>query len=673
MPRFTPTAVLLLALAFAAPAVRAEAPRAPEGAEILIQGRILPPPAETRRWVERLKGYELVQRGLDYLDDEVGIDLERDVLSWVEGSAMAAIVRTGDESPISRAVRNQELGRKYDACDSDLQVVFSALLSYQDIQGKAPETLQELVPDYLSDGYDLSNVRYTRQGKGWTLTCAFPEGSDLAAAGATAPVLDQDGNRTEGKRPDDAPLNLIVALKVVDPAIASRRTREILAKIGEPPTGEGPMKVPDTDMVLDVRNGWMVLADDPALLPRAAAALGGGAKVPEGLARMLRHVGPDPDLFLYVDVPDIVGHWRDLDIQDERLRQALASVKGAILATYAEERHVVTDSFLALEPPAGHPLAALLQGGAENRLQVLRRVPWSVSYVDVVQVHELWRAADDVARLHPYLEYGVQMVRDTVQEQLGLSLEKDLLPASTGELAVNLEAVDVFSAGILRAFDAYEEMKSPPVMEEAAPPDPEESPAPESAAEEAPGMQPLPDAVPPPPGIDPDELDFLKEIPMTLVVGLRSGEARQRILALLEERVGEGGRRISYRGGDIRQRKDGALAYTLRGDYLIVSIGPTLRLMKAMLDGMAGQVPPVTELNSYQEFRSGLKGRVLAFRHTKTDAIYSVAKGMLLFLGAEFRPEADALGLWRDAYAAWTVEPSGLRLRGAVYATDQVP
>lgn len=687
MPRLRLTAlVCVLTLAFAAPAVRAEAPRAPEGAEILVQGRLLPPPEETRRLLERLKGYALVERGLEMLHDEHGIDVERDILSWVEGSAMAAIIRTGEESPLSRAVRSGELETKYSEFDGQLQLVFSALLSYQDIQGKPPETLQQLIPDYLSEGFDLSQMRYTRQGKGWTLTGAFPEGSDLAASGATPPVLDQDGNRTEGKRPPEPRLNFVVAVKVTDPALAARKVREILAKAGEAPSGDGPMSLPgDDDTVLDVRNGWIIAADDATLLPRASAALSGKSPVPANLARMLRQVPENPDLFLYVDVPDIVAHWRGLEIEDERLRQALGSVKGAVLATYADDRRMITDSFIALEPPAGHPLATLLQGDSENRLTLLRRVPWSVSYIDVLQVNELWRAADDVARLHPYLEYGVKMVEETAQETLGLSIEKDLLPASTGEVALNLEAVDVFSAGILSWFDEMQKSEVP-VEEESAPAPEAESgsePAKEAADEKEaevekttppePDMQPLPDTVPPPPGLDEDELKVLKNLPMTLVVGLRSGPARQRILQSLEEKIGADGRRIPYRGGDIRQRKDRAFAYTLRGDYLVVSVGPTLRLMKAMVDGMTGQVPPVAELKSYQEFRSGLKGRVLAFRHTKTDAIYSIAKGMLLFLGAEFRHEADALGLWRDAYAAWSVEPGGLRLRGGVYATDQVP
>lgn len=648
-----PLVLLLVALFAAAPPARAEAPRSPEGAEILLQGRLLPPPAETLRWVERLRGFALFDRAFESLEEDLGVDLEQDVLSWIEGTAMAAVVRTGEESPVSRRVRRQDLIRRWNACNSRLWAANAAVQEHVESFNRPPETLEELVPDFVSDAEELQGLRYDRRGKAWTLACVFPEGSDLALE-STPPAIDAEGNPTGGSAPEETPMNLAVSLKVTDPALAERKVRELLAKLGAP-SAEGVLVLPGPNpMRVDVGGGWLTLTDNGEVLPRVNAALAGRTPVAPGLARMLKTVPADPDFFLYVDVPGLVSHWRATPLEDPALLEALHSVRGAILASYASKDRVLTDTFLAMEAPQGTPLAAFLEGRADNRLALASEIPWSVSYVDVARVDQLWRAANDLSELHPLLKAGLGVVRQGTQSALGLSLEDDLLPATTGEVAVNLELVDVFSAGALE----YLDRRSAPRPDEEG-----------GDAEEATG--PFGDGLPAPP--DPTDMTRLKNVPVTFVVTLRPGAARKRVLARLDERLGPDAVRLPFAGGEIRQRKDRALAYTLRGDHLVVSVGPTLRLMKQMVQGMDGRTPALADLDSYREFRSGLQGRLLLFRHTKTDALYSMLKGALLLLGSEFRPEADHAGLWRDAYAAATVEPGGIRLRGAVFATQQVP
>ena len=665
MTRLLPFLILLLAVVATSPASRAEAPRAPEGAEILLQGRLLPPPAETRRMVERLRGYELFDRGLELLKSELGVDLQEDVLSWVEGTVVAAVVRTGDESPISGHMRRQELVRQYFGASNRLWVVQSALNTYAETEGKPPEKLADLVPDYLAEAGDVEGFRYERKGRTWTLACVFPEGSELAAF--PTPSMDEEGNLVEVPAPTAGPVNFSVSLRVTDPALADRKLRGLLARSGMPVAAEGPLVLPASEPVrLEVRGSWLTATDNPEVLPRVYAGLSGRAPLDPGLARMLASVPANPDFLVYVDVPGILAHWKGLPPGEAAWLEALRAVKGFIVATHVRKERVLTESFLALEPSPGHPLARLLQGPEETRMGLARRVPWSVSYVDFARVDLLWRSARDLAGLHPLLEGGLDMVRQGVESSLGVSLEQELLPASTGELVLNMEAVDLVSSAVIQGLDLGKKRSTPDegASEEASPEGEAAPGSPEPPAEENGGLAPL-DEGPAGPG--------LQAVPFTLLVSLRPGPARQAVLARLEERLGADPTSLPFEGGEIRQARDRSLAYTVRGDFLVVSVGPTLRLMKQMVLGVNGRVPALTDLDSYQEFRKDLRGRLLLLRHAKTDAMYSVLKGALLFLGAEFRAEADQVGLWRDAYAAVTLEPGGIRARGALYPSTQVP
>ena len=157
-------------------------------------------------------------------------------------------------------------------------------------------------------------------------------------------------------------------------------------------------------------------------------------------------------------------------------------------------------------------------------------------------------------------------------------------------------------------------------------------------------------------------------VPITLLVGLKPGPSRQALLDRLEEAVGP---RTADAG--IRQSADRSLAYAVHGDTLVLAVGPSLRLARHAIKALKGEVRPLAELDSARHFRSGQTGRLLVFTHAKTDALYSVLKGVLLLLGAEFQPEADHAGLWRDAYGALSLEPGGVRWRMGFYATTQVP
>ncbi len=614
--------LVLILLALAPPGARAQAPRAPQGAEILLQGRLLPPPGETRAWLERLRGYALFERGLELFQEETGLNLEADVLSCLEGTAVVAILRVGEESPLSIQAGRQRLITRWKQERRKLRRVQEAVSSYVEEKGAPPDSLAELDSFLEEVGADVEGLEYRRVGDSWTLKCSFPKKGDLAAH-STAPGFDAEGVEF-GAPPQDLPLNLTLALRVTDAPRALRSARHLLDQGFGPNGGSAPLH-------LESSPGWLILTDNPQTLASMRSALKGNARVPEGLARMLGRVPERPESFLFLDVAGVVEHWKDLPVQDPAAWALLRSLKGAILATYATRDRVLLEGFLAVDLPAGHPLRLPLEGPTDQRLDLASQVPWSVSSLDILRVDALWEGLEAAGRTWP--ETGLLKARllHEVEARVGLNLEKDLLEACAGEVAVNVEMVDVVSAAMLARMDRRAGREGGP---------------PSSGS----------------------GLPSLGMVPITLLVDLKPGPSRQALLDRLEEAVGPQAADAGF-----RQSADRSLAYAVHGDTLVLAVGPSLRLARHAIKALDGEVRPLVELDSARHFRSGQTGRLLFFTHAKTDALYSVLKGVLLLLGAEFRPEADHAGLWRDAYGALSLEPGGVRWRSGFYATAQVP
>lgn len=550
------------------------------------------------------------------------MDLEADILTCLEGTAVVAIVRLGDESPLSIQARRQGLITRWKRQRRKVRRVQEAVSSYVEEKGTPPDSLSELDAFLTEVGADVEGLDYRRAGDSWTLKASFPAKGDLAAH-STAPGFDAEGQEV-GTPPVAVPANLTVALRVTDPARALRSARRLLEKGLEVDGRAAPLH-------LETRSGWLILADNPQTLPAMRSALKGTPEVPESLARLLGQVPQSPESFLFVDVAGMLEHWKDLPVQDPEVLALLHSLKGAILATYATRDRVLVEGFLAVDLPAEHPLRALLEGPVDQGLDLTSRVPWSVSSLDIVRVDALWEALAAAGKTWPETTLIRARLFHEIERRLGLDLEKDLLEACAGEVAVNVEMVDVVSAAMLARMDRRAGRKGEP----------------------SPSKRGLPS---------------LGTVPVTLLVDLKPGPSRLALLERLEEAVGPQAADARF-----RQSADRSLAYAVHGDTLVLAVGPSLRLARHAMKALDGEVRPLAELDSARHFRSGQTGRLVFFTHAKTDALYSVLKGALLLLGAEFRAEADHAGLWRDAYGALSLDPGGVRWRAGVYATGQVP
>ncbi len=671
---------LLCLLVMLLPA-RAEQGYPPLDSELVFSGRMFDSSTSALRFLRRLTALPWMRAGLKETEKAMGIKLEGDFLDWMDGRVVLAVVRTDGRSPLHHLFgKTPESPERTIAFN--LQTLYNGVAMYQLERGKLPLDLESLVPEYIAAlPAEPTEVTYRIEpgAEGaWSIQTTYQgaPGPSINSENELTPELDV----AEGEMPR---LNLILAFRVDDVSRARQALARLVPRLANFPgftveqAGDSGWDVamPLFSVATRLSSHWLLLTDNPTLAEPGLSSLEGQAASLSSNPRFQRALIHLPERFrnyFFVDVAGIVGHWPGLKMDDPVLQGALESVQSVAGTTSYRADVVVSEFFVCLTPPAEHPLGKLLSDPGPTELTLLRQAPWSTAYISVIDLGKSYDLVKRAASVNSETDKIFREVLGAAEASLGLSFEKDLLPNSTGEIAVCYEQLDVLFAAIMRE---WRELTNPP----------ERDSEPESESEARPSPSPAPGWIPdgPPPETEQEaeepagrakkvDLDLASH-PYTIIVGLRPGPARQDIMARLREKLGSRVRLKPHAGVDVFYTADDQVAYAVHGNYLMVSTGGSYRLMLATLDSMTGRVSPLSRLDSYRTFIEGTEGRVLAAGHQKVDDVYSLLKGLILLSGAEFRPEATALGRWRDAYSILTIEPGGIRLRFSVYATEQIP
>lgn len=667
---------LLLLLSLGLPS-RAEEGYPPVNSEVVVAGRLFDSSSSAVKFLRRLKALPWIRAGVTSLEKTLEIKLEGDFLDWMDGRVVAAVVRLDDRSPFHRFFGETPADPVRDI-QFNLQTIYNAIEMYQLDKSKLPPDVESLVPDYLAalpSSPEGVTYRLEPQGEGgWIVSTTYQ--------GAPGPTIDNQNNLTPEMEAESFPrLNLMVAFRCQDQARAKVAMGRLLPRMTNLPgitveeAEEGGWDVSTLFFAVAVRQSphWLIFTDNPALAGPGLASLEGEAPSLATNPRWLEvreHLPPKFRNWVFVDATDILTHWPGFKMEDAVLQQALESVHAIAGTTTYSKDAVISEFFVRIEAPPEHPLGRLLSAPGPSELALLRQAPWSTAYISVLDLGQSYDLVKRTAGINQESEKLFQDMVAAADEALGLSFENDILPNSTGEIAITYEQLDVLYATLVQEWRKY---SSPP-------PEPDPEPEPEE-----PPLGPPPGWVPegeiPEPERDelPTEVEVtqppvnLAEMPYTVVIGLRPGPGRDDIVAKLKAKLGSKVRLEPNEGANILLTADDQVAYALYGNYLMVSTGGSHRLLRNTLNAMIGKIPPIARLDSYQTFTENTRGRVLAAAHQKVDDFYSILKGVILLSGAEFRAEATALGRWRDAYSLLTIEPGGFRLRFAVFATEQIP
>ncbi len=640
--------------------------------------------------------------GMKYLGFDPIFDLDRSF----EGTVVGAILSSPKGvSSMGTFIQDRNLREQRSSAVEELRSLASDLESYYQEMETYPEDFADYLENhryyepYFPAGVDY---RYERLdgGKDFRLVMSYAPESRLRELGPP-PTLKSQGNwtnRQPSKPP--VPLNFVIGAKVADASAA----RDLVSKLmGEPDRGFWTNN-DDLHIVATLRGSWLVVADDKknlGLLLRSLSGEGAGLSKNVNFGLVARNIDTESAGMLYVDFPRILGAFAKPSSESERKLMGLAGPAGYALIPY-QKSQMRLESFVGLRAPKGSRLQKFLTSSdapSADVAMVADNIPWDVSNVLAVDYREVKELVDAAVDLFPEARQAVDLVEDMSAGFLGLDASRGFDDLVSGWAILSFERIDIF----VNAWESVMEKIDRNAAEQAEDidvdftgiggPDADAEPVfpegeidlvtPADGEEDIEiviGEMPGPDSNS---GTDDGDSDVNVDVevetgppvpprlPFTVALMVPDGDARATLIKNLAKFMGDDPQILDMFGVTVTDRSDQLLAYAVNNDWLYVSGGGTQRLMRNLLAAATGHKKRLTSLDSWSRFRLEQKGRPLAFGHQKVDAVYSVVKGFLLFLGADFRPMAEELGQLRDYHGAVLAVPDGLLMVGEVLRGDE--
>jgi hypothetical protein len=569
-----------------------------------------------------------------------------------EGTVLAAILSRSAAGGTTLAdfFRDQDLRDSWERNTEELRSLATDLeYEFKENDQPFPAELQTYLDEvryyepYLSDGvtyrYEVLN-----DGKDYRLTMVFPEGSGFSKLGSAPVFSSQDGYSNQEPTAAPVPLNLVVAAKIKQ---KEQLVSVLTDALGKPQGGfwrvEGEMP-----FIITIRDQWVVGADRRENMSQMLRSLSGkepGWSSTPGFQKVARNLNSEAPFLMYINTPSLLRAADDGTMGEVETK--LASLLGPIgyaAVPYAESQFRL-EVFMGIEAPKGSRLHSLLQETATESPEqsiVTSNIPWDVSNVLALDFRTTKSLIDSVVGMFPEAASQMDMGEDVMLGMLGLDAQAGVEGLIDGNALVVFERVDIFATGI----EAALEVNSPS-------PDPQEESDDESEEVEEEVAQPSP----------------LAYMPATLAAQVPIENNREAAVTMLQPYLGDPTTESVY-GVDVVTSQDGTFSYAIDGDWMYISGGRTVRLMRHMLEAAHGRKETLGSIDSWSRFKTSGRGRLLMFGHQKVDPIYSLVKGALLFLGSDFRPIATELGKLRDYHSMGTLVPDGVLLVGEVVQGD---
>lgn len=582
-----------------------------------------------------------------------GVEPLRFLDNTFEGTALAAILSRSATGGTTLAdfFRDQDLRESWKRNTDELRSLADDLeYEFKQNDQPFPAELRTYLDEvryyepYLSDGV---TYRYEtlNDGKDYRLTMVFSEGSGFSKLGAAPVFTSQDGYSNQEPTAAPVPLNLVVAAKIKQ---KDQLVSVLTDALGKPQGGfwkiEGEMP-----FVITIRDQWVVGADRTENLGQMLRSLSGkepGWSSTPGFQKVARNLTADAPFLAYINTPSLLraADGGTLGEVEKKLASLLGPI-GYAAVPYAESQFRL-EVFMGIEAPEGSRLQSFLQETASESPEqsiVTSNIPWDVSNVFALDFGNAKTLIDSVVALFPEAASQMDMGEDVMLGMFGLDAQAGVEGLIGGNALVVFERVDIFATGIEAALNT--EMPSPEPEEES-----------EGDSEEEVDVEVA----------QPGPLAYM---PATLAAQVPIENNREAAVTMLQPYLGDPITESVY-GVDVVTSQDGSFSYAIDGDWMYVSGGRTVRLMRHMLEAAHGRKETLGSIDSWSRFKTSGRGRLLMFGHQKVDPIYSLVKGVLLLLGSDFRPIATELGKLRDYHSMGTLVPDGVLLVGEVVQGD---
>lgn len=639
--------------------------RLPENTQVYLFAPAELPYPELTSAIERLTDNPLGDYLIQELVNELGegpVSLLRDVIPSIRGNLLFAITRPGDLSFLETLRQHENQGSPYDRLARQVNFLGREVAVFKNKYKRLPNSWQEMVDKKIRKTLPVNEhgqFTLTADGSDWVVSVNYTDPQSPLAKYAAAPTY-------RGRRgliaasPVAPPLHAVLAFDTASP----QKVREAFSSASWSKLG---LTVVDsnnwqlacshcTPWKITIRNNQVLMSDDPELLASLTEA-GPGQAAPKKLASLRDNPrfrnqyaklhGPSnraciEDAFVFIDVKDLIS-------STPRMKEELPDLQ-PLSSVGLVSRHQPWDSgpaggppskmfpkiayseaFLELQGPANSPLTPA-NTTVPPSLDFVGRLPAQTQVTYAVHIGELARLSDVVGNWFPMLKDIQSNLEKTLEEELEGKLVFSDLKSGLGWATSESEYFSqLVNAGYTLIWGTRRGSGDESKMTKA--------------------------------------LSLLSGTSALEVKDPQYAESLCQKFASLVPSVGNPTVVGSYK---YWVNPDGLFAFVQLPDRLLISSRPTKPLMYRQLEVLAGRGSRISDEPYFGDFVGGLSGRTFMFFHEKVDGPYAILKGILLLIDSDFRPDAEAVGSYRDAYGAASVESDGLHFFGAVYPTAPI-
>lgn len=600
----------------------------------------------------RLREIEQFDAWLEKIKATSGIDIEKDIISWMGDRLMFGFVGTPDGSPVYNALsgylRYVQLKEDLAKTVSQIRALKTNVETYRQKNGKLPEWIRYVIPqDMKAPRGGYYTYRLLKDGNYEILA---PEGQ------FTELGLYKNEPRyhsTEGFSGDVPKIkycfsmkNFLLAIQVKD-SDGARAAFEKFKKMSDLEFEKVPFKnsliFKSKKVSYTFYSGMVLLSDNAEVLKSAVVSFERPDKSIEA-SPVYAHFRRDcavTDLtreIFFVNFSRIHISSKMLRVQEPVLASLINSLYCIGYKTEKNQEGVEVEMRLLFNPDKQVPvLKKYFAQKNEFPEGLMENLPAGLPVVVSYNIGEAMQLLTAVGDEEPKLKREITTSKEMFRTMLGMDFMDDVVSSTTGEVALTYKTRDFLINAIESIYNEIKHKKG--------------------AGMDASNMKETGERV------LKGTLKIEKLPPMTFFVGIRDKDKFGVLIDMLRKSTHF--HEEIYQGVSIFISSN--MCYCFADDVMIIHTTPNTVMMKKYLDLLQVKRERMSETSHYRNFKKGIKGRALLIQYQDTRWSYAMARGILLLLLPEFSDLTDRMLDYKDAWSSLSVTPDGLQIYFKVY------
>ncbi|MEQ8169821.1 MAG: DUF3352 domain-containing protein, partial [Candidatus Eremiobacterota bacterium] len=385
---------------------------------------------------------------------KTGINLEEDLLSWMEADVSFALFKS------ENVYRYIKATRKLNKCKEDIYSTGNALDIYYEVNKSYPKELKELVPDYMENlpqcpSEGIYEYKTEQENQAFLLECCENAHVEAGLAGKNPSYRGEKGKGHMIEAYKEMPANALPDMLMVAKVKDYDRAEAFVAKIG----GDvNVVEYKDTkinsfekELFFCFTDNFLIIANNEDTVKKSVDVLKEGHDniTKNGLFSKFMKKKPEYCLSsLFVNLEHILSPLAK-DITKEPISKilppAIKAFRSYSVAFSGSGRGMKMDTYLNIDKESDSPVIKIILDKNREQSSVLKIIPDDMSMVvtssDLKSGHEIGR---EFMKSFPDMEEKYKSLNQMVGLLTQLDIDKDIIDNISGDLTVATSITETY-------------------------------------------------------------------------------------------------------------------------------------------------------------------------------------------------------------------------------------